>query len=58
MSGLSEDVINDLAERLKVDLKGKVTDGYMGSNKPEEKKQVDVALAASRDDDNAVVNIS
>lgn len=53
VGGLSEDAINDLAERLKVDLKGKITDGYLGSNKPEEKKQVDVALAASRDDDNA-----
>ena len=53
LAGLSEDMVNDLAERLKVDLKGKITDGYMGSNKPEEKKQVDVALAASRDDHNA-----
>jgi hypothetical protein len=53
MAGLSEEMVNDLAERLKVDLKGKITDGYMGSNRPEEKKQNDVALAASRDDDKA-----
>jgi hypothetical protein len=53
LAGLSEDMVNDLAERLKVDLKGKITDGYTGSNRPEEIKQKNVALAASRDDDNA-----
>lgn len=53
LSGLSEDMINDLAERLKVDLKGKITDGYMGSSVPEEEKQNNIAKAASRDDENA-----